>query len=105
MEHCYLLHFSAPVSHARHYLGTTNDLRQRLQLHRSGRSRAKLIDTAVSQGITLQLVRVWPGDWGMERRLKNRKEGPTLCPICNPRARVGEDERALIARMEGEKWQ
>lgn len=98
--HCYLLHFSAPVGHARHYLGTAYDLRRRLQLHRAGRSRAALIDYAVSQGITLQLVRVWPGGRGTERRLKNRKEGPTLCPVCNPRARVGAEEKRLIEEAE-----
>lgn len=101
--YCYLLHFSAPVGHARHYLGTAYNLPKRLTLHRTGRSRAKLIDAAVAQGTTFTLVRVWPGGRKMERQLKNRKEGPTLCPVCNTRLRLSEDEQAIIAKMEGER--
>jgi hypothetical protein len=33
----YLLHFSEPYQHARHYTGWTHDLDARLQLHRAGR--------------------------------------------------------------------
>jgi hypothetical protein len=44
----------------------------------------RLVEVATERGITFEVVRVWRGDRGRERRLKNRKEGPTLCPICNP---------------------
>ncbi len=36
--------------------------------------------------IEWKVCRTWPGDRALERRLKNRKEAPALCPICNPKA-------------------
>ena len=34
----------------------------------------------------MHLVRVWEGDRNFERRLKNRHNGPHLCPLCNETA-------------------
>lgn len=44
--------------------------------------------SAVSKaGIEFVIARLWPdGDRNFERHLKNRKDGPRICPICNPRA-------------------
>ena len=33
----YLLHFATPFKHARHYVGYTTDLEQRIEEHRTGR--------------------------------------------------------------------
>ncbi|MCC6170046.1 MAG: endonuclease [Caldilineaceae bacterium] len=81
----YLLHFEPPLRHARHYLGYTADSRRRLQQHLSGHG-SPLVRAALAAGCTVTLVRTWPnGTRTLERKLKNRKHGPRLCPICNPR--------------------
>jgi predicted GIY-YIG superfamily endonuclease len=79
----YLLHFSEPIKHARHYLGYTRvSVYDRLIEHNAGRG-ARLTQVAVSMGIELHLARIWPGaDRKFERRLKNRNNAPKLCPIC-----------------------
>ncbi len=78
----YLIHFNRPLQHARHYLGFTDNLADRLESHRQGRG-ARLIQVITEQGIDWVLARVWPeGDRKLERQLKNRKESPRLCPIC-----------------------
>ncbi len=84
----YLLHFDAPISDrhtAQHYIGSCGDLRQRLQQHREHPD-ARLLQVARERHITFRLAATWPGDRQTERRLKNRKEGKRLCPICNGQA-------------------
>ena len=81
----YLLHFETKLAHAQHYLGSTDDLENRLACHRKGNG-ARLMAVVTALGITWRLARTWPGDRTLERRLKRRKEGRRLCPICNPRA-------------------
>ena len=81
----YLLHFETKLAHAQHYLGSTDDLENRLACHRKGNG-ARLMAVVTALGITWRLARTWPGDRALERRLKRRKEGRRLCPICNPRA-------------------
>lgn len=79
----YLLHFSSPVRHARHYLGWTQDLDRRVEDHRSGQG-SPLVAAAVAAGAEVTVARTWTGvDRNFERRLKNRKEGPALCPVCS----------------------
>jgi hypothetical protein len=78
----YLAHFSTNLHHARHYLGFCNDLGQRMAQHRAGTG-ARLMEVLKQAGIEWKLVRVWPGDRGLERRLKRRKNTPRrLCPVC-----------------------
>jgi predicted GIY-YIG superfamily endonuclease len=84
MTRCYLLHFSKPYKHAKHYLGVAKDLFVRVQQHKAGKG-ARLTQVAVENGIELQVVRTWNGSRALERRLKRQKNGPRLCPICNPR--------------------
>lgn len=87
MAHCYLLHFEraiAPGVHTtQHYLGfTARPLRERIAEHRAGRG-ARLTQVAHQRGIAFICVRTWQnGSRSLERRLKNRKEGPVLCPVC-----------------------
>jgi predicted GIY-YIG superfamily endonuclease len=78
----YLLHISPPYKHARHYIGFANDVTARIAEHRAGTG-ARLPQVAVEAGSKLVLVRTWPGGRNEERRLKNRKNAPKLCPICN----------------------
>jgi len=77
----YLLHFERPYEHARHYLGFTFNLDQRLEAHRNGRG-ARLIEVITEAGIGFLVVRTWRGERALERTLKRRKNSPGLCPIC-----------------------
>jgi predicted GIY-YIG superfamily endonuclease len=80
----YLLHFSRPICPTRptrHYIGWTNDLDVRIREHRRGKG-SRLCQVAQQRGITFKLAEVWHGDRQLERRLKNYKNSPKLCPIC-----------------------
>lgn len=80
----YLLHFARPISDAhtcQHYLGWCRDLPARMAAHRAGTG-ARLTQVALERGIDFEVVRTWPGSREFERRLKERKEGPRLCPVC-----------------------
>ena len=77
----YLLCFSKPYKHARHYLGFTHDLQSRLSVHNKGQG-ARLVQVVIEAGITFQLARTWSGTRKDERRLKNRKNAPRECPLC-----------------------
>lgn len=88
----YLLHFSAPFGHARHYTGATGDdrLATRVREHQTGEG-ANLTALAVRRGITLTLARTWPGGRETEARFKHRndparsgvKRGMArYCPLC-----------------------
>ena len=88
MTGCYLLHFEPAYKQARHYLGFAEDIEPRIDAHLHGRG-ARLTQVAVDAGCSLVLVRVWLGATRRdERRLKNRKHAPALCPICTGRAGV-----------------
>lgn len=80
----YLLHFEKPISPnhtTQHYLGFTDDLARRYQEHLYGNG-ARLVQVARQRGIGFVLCRVWHGDRKLERLLKNRKNAPRLCPVC-----------------------
>lgn len=81
-DRVYLLHFARPYKHARHYLGTTTDVPQRLEQHRAGTG-ARLTQVVHLAGIGMVVARTWVGGRRLERQLKRRKNGPRLCPICN----------------------
>ena len=99
MTTVYLIHFETPISAhhtAQHYLGSTHDLQTRLDHHANGTSGARLPQVAHDLGIDFVLARTWKGDRKLERALKNRKQGPKLCPLCNPNA------LALAGAKEGQ---
>lgn len=86
-SYVYLLHFDKPISDkhtCQHYIGYTGEsIKRRIQDHLAGRG-ARLTQVAVERGISFKVVRIWRhGTRGLERHLKNRKDGPKLCPICN----------------------
>lgn len=80
----YLVHFDRPLAHARHYLGSADDVQRRLVEHAKGQG-ARLMEVITQAGIGFTLARTWEGGRKEERKLKNRKNAPKLCPICNPR--------------------
>jgi hypothetical protein len=83
----YLLHFTPPYRHARHYLGFTDDLSRRLHRQATGNG-ARLVAVALAAGCTFELVWVRLGSRDEERRLKNQKAVPRLlCPVCPGSAR------------------
>jgi hypothetical protein len=95
----YLLHFDQPLGdrsnphgQAQHYIGWTPRLSRRLWVHRQGRG-ARIVAAVVARGLGFRLARTWPGGPDLERRIKNRKEAPRLCPICKA-------NRQLIARLD-----
>lgn len=91
---------------AQHYIGVADNLEARLEEHRhttwapldepeatqKGGTRrghvhgagSVLIAFANFLGIPWQLARTWDGGRSLERKLKNRKCAPRLCPICYP---------------------
>lgn len=78
----YLIHFTTPYRHARHYLGWAANLEARLDHHRAGTG-ARLMAVVTNAGIDWRVVRTWDGDRTFERRLKNGRNVPRLCPVCN----------------------
>lgn len=81
----YLLHFEPRYRHAGHYLGSTlaGSEHDRIADHLTGRG-SPLVRAAVDAGCSVVLARTWRGGRDTERRLKDRKNSPRLCPLCNP---------------------
>lgn len=85
----YLIHFSAPFKHARHYVGwakqsftvDTAERSARIKKHRSGGG-ARLLKAVNAAGLAWKVVRCWPGTRTQERQIKNQKGAPRLCPRC-----------------------
>jgi hypothetical protein len=81
---CYLLCFSRPYRHARHYLGWSEEVDARKAAHAAGQG-ARLMAVIAAAGISFEVVRTWPGtDRYFERLLKLRRRSTRLCPDCNP---------------------
>ena len=74
----YMLHFDRPYKHARHYVGWTDDLFDRLDRHACGHG-ARLIAVIWHAGIGFTLVRICEGTRYTERAIKNAgRRGPLL---------------------------
>jgi predicted GIY-YIG superfamily endonuclease len=96
---CYLLHFSEPYQHARHYSGTAADLQARLAEHEAGRG-SRLLQVAKAAGITWTLARTWPGGRTRERQLKNQGGASRRCPECGVTPRSNPAERKDIGMKQ-----
>lgn len=81
----YLIHFSEPFRHARHYLGWTTDLAERLWAHKIGRG-SNLISHVNAAGIAWHVVRTYTGDRNLERRIKHSGGLGRCCNVCSPPA-------------------
>ena len=77
----YLVHFTEPYRHARHYTGWTTDLESRLAEHQAGRG-ARLLQVITQAGIGWTLARTWQGTRERERQLKRQGGASRRCPIC-----------------------
>ena len=83
----YLLHFDEPLCHAKHYIGYTDDLDKRMETHRAGRG-SKLVRAVMENDSDFVVARTWEnGDRTFERHLKDQKNGPRFCPICQAKLR------------------
>ncbi len=80
----YLICFDRPFKHARHYLGWASNISERVETHRSdGKNCARLLAAVNAAGIPWTVTRTWPNvEKDFERKLKNQKQGPRLCPRC-----------------------
>jgi hypothetical protein len=67
--------------HAGHYLGYAENLARRMKMHRAGRG-SRLVAVIIGQGLGFSVARTWDGNRTLERRLKNQKNAPRLCPLC-----------------------
>ena len=79
----YLLHFDQPYRHARHYVGWTDDLLDRLDRHASGHG-ARLVAVIWQAGIGFTLVRICEGTRATERAIKNAGRRAPVLPGLHP---------------------
>lgn len=77
----YLLHFDRPYHHARHYVGFTTNLDQRVERHRAGRG-SPLVQAASEAGIAFKVVRVWYNVTAQFERRVHHMQKKLLCPVC-----------------------
>ncbi len=82
----YLLHFDRPLAHAQHYVGFAVNVEARIKSHRKGTG-ARLPAVFAELGIGFTVAHTWPGDRTEERRIKNMRSSPKLCPICRQNKR------------------
>ncbi len=94
----YLLHFSKPYKHAKHYLGFTNNLSQRIKDHKDGNG-ARLLQVIKEANIDFILVRTWDGSRTLERRLKKGKNSPYLCPICRTAIKTCSSSQKMVEQV------
>lgn len=89
----YLIHFTQPYHHARHYIGFTADLPRRIAEHQ--RDYLHLMGAVNAAKIPWVVAKVWPdGDRELERRLKRWKGAGQFCPICQ--AEAGQYSTAIL---------
>ena len=102
----YLLHFSEPLQHARHYLGycEADDPSERVARHLAGHG-SPLVKAALARGIRVELAITLDGDRNFERRIKNRGSICKWCPMCERNHRpipVFDPKAPLTKRMR--RW-
>ena len=82
---CYLVHMARAFNGARHYLGFSTNVAQRLKAHKAGRG-SPLLGAAAAAGISFGVVRRWlRRDGYFEQELKRNNELKELCPVCRKR--------------------
>lgn len=85
----YLLHFDQPYKQARHYIGWSQNIDLRLAKHLMGTG-ARLMQVLYEQKIGFQVAKIWKDEnRTFERSLKNKKNTPRICPICQELKKKG----------------
>jgi hypothetical protein len=78
----YLVHAARALNGARHYLGFSTNVRQRIDAHRKGRG-SPLLGEMAKKRIPFGVVRQWhKRDGYFEQELKRRFNLADLCPKC-----------------------
>ncbi len=83
----YLIHLHGQIHHAKHYMGATIDLRNRLSRHAAGLG-ARLLEVAKDHKIKWVVSRIWiipenVSPYIVEARLKKQRNGMKFCPKCH----------------------
>lgn len=100
----YLIHLDKPLAHARHYIGFTNNLTQRMHDHELGTRGAKFLKAVRDKGINFRVVRTWPdGDRNFERKLHNRKKSGDLCPVCRAERMARKNALPILSETGARK--
>jgi predicted GIY-YIG superfamily endonuclease len=101
----YLIHFDSPYYHARHYLGTTNDLDHRMSQHVRGvrAGGARLMEVVTRAGISWRVACTWKGGRDLERRLKGWCNSARLCPVCKAE-RISEQMFLTVTETDDTTW-
>jgi predicted GIY-YIG superfamily endonuclease len=84
MPYVYLLHFNEPIKGVRHYVGFTENLRQRIDTHRSGSRHASgVCRRFYDAGIPFRVARIWAGE-KINMTVENyvKKHISSMCSIC-----------------------
>ena len=81
----YMLHFDRPYKHAKHYVGWTDDLLDRLDHARQGHG-ARLVAVIWHAGIGFTLIRICEGTRRTERAIKNAGGAVPVLPGLHPPA-------------------
>lgn len=86
LHYLYLLHFSRPLEHARHYLGCTHCVATRLARHADPATcDVAILRACHRDGVEWSLAGIWtaPGAWSAEILMKEReKNSPEYCALC-----------------------
>ena len=92
----YLLHFSEPYKHARHYIGwaAAGHLDSRIRAHRRGRG-ARFMAVVKAAGIGFEVARTWKGGRVRERQIKRQGGASRCCPVCGVKPRPA----AVVAQV------
>jgi len=100
----YLICFERSYKHAHHYIGSTDDLDERLKEHRHSKG-ARLLAVINEAGINWQLVAQFEGGRKEERKLKNRRNAAQLCPNCKAKflEKKRIQKRLLRAKRKAER--
>lgn len=85
----YILHFHSTLNHAQHYVGSTGDVKQRLAAHAAGEG-ANITKVITQAGNHWTLAGLFQSSVAKarqhERKLKDQKNTPNYCEVCNPSA-------------------
>ena len=81
----YLVHMTRALHGARHYLGFSTNVPQRVKAYKAGRG-TPLLGEATKRGIGWRVVRTWrKRDGYFEQELKRGGPLADLCPACKGR--------------------
>lgn len=107
----YIIHLHEPLKHARHYVGSTGDLQERMRCYVAGNADCSCFMKAVHRaGITWTLARIWTFgcmsaartfEYGFKKSGKNKRrhrDARHQCPFCRAGYLAAARERSARRR-------